>query len=170
MQVGRFSYGFEEALQEFAPDDTKSVLVGDFCSAAPGAKLIPGGRHFVGVSTFPLSTYLHGRYHPLDAQVKGSIVIGPNTWIASNAVILSGVSLGPGCIVGAGSVVTKSFGPFCTIAGNPARLIEQRLTDEQRMALLEIAWWDWPETKIRKYEYDFYGSVDEFITKHRVQR
>jgi acetyltransferase-like isoleucine patch superfamily enzyme len=43
-----------------------------------------------------------------------------------NAVILPGVELGDFTIVGAGSVVTKSFKDgYCVIAGNPAKLIKE---------------------------------------------
>ena len=54
------------------------------------------------------------------------IVIGDKCWIGMNSVILPGVVLGENTIVGAGSVVTKSFQEgHCVIAGNPAKLIKQ---------------------------------------------
>lgn len=49
------------------------------------------------------------------------IVLEEKCWVGMNAVILPGVHLGPHTIVGAGSVVTKSFPEGnCVIAGNPA--------------------------------------------------
>lgn len=50
--------------------------------------------------------------------------IGNNCWIGMNAVILPGVELGEHVIVGAGAVVTESFGSNLVIAGNPARIIK----------------------------------------------
>lgn len=52
------------------------------------------------------------------------VYIGEKCWIGMNAMILPGVELGPHTIVGAGSVVTKSFPKGnCVIVGNPAKVI-----------------------------------------------
>lgn len=57
-------------------------------------------------------------------QPGKDIIIGENCWIAMNVMILPGVVLGPRTMVGAGSVVTKSFEKGnCIIAGNPAMKI-----------------------------------------------
>lgn len=59
------------------------------------------------------------------------VVIGEACWIGMNAVILPGVRLGPRTIVGAGSVVTRSFPEGnCVIVGNPARVVRPLLPDQ----------------------------------------
>jgi len=56
---------------------------------------------------------------------RKDVYINDNCWIGANAIILPDVKLGEHTVVGAGSVVTKSFPEgFCVIAGNPAKKIK----------------------------------------------
>ena len=54
-----------------------------------------------------------------------SISIGRNCWLGDKVAILGGVSLGDGVVVGAGSVVTKSFPNNVMIAGSPAKIVKR---------------------------------------------
>lgn len=53
----------------------------------------------------------------------GRVIIGNNVWLAENVTICKGVSVGNNCIIGIGSIVTKSIPPNSVAAGVPARVI-----------------------------------------------
>jgi len=60
------------------------------------------------------------RDHPM---LAGRVVIGNRCWIGAKAVILKDVELGDGCVVAAGSVVTRSIAAGQVVAGVPARAV-----------------------------------------------
>lgn len=60
-----------------------------------------------------------------------TVDIGSDVWIGYGATILSGVIIGRGAIVAAGSVVTKDVESYAIVAGNPARKIGRRFTDNE---------------------------------------
>jgi len=55
--------------------------------------------------------------------------------------LYSGVKVGNGAIIGAGSVVTKNVKPFEVVAGNPAKHIKWRFNNSVRKKLLKLQWW-----------------------------
>ncbi len=68
--------------------------------------------------------------------------IGNDVWIGARAVILSGVSVGDGAIVAAGSIVTKDVPPYAIVAGGPARIIKYRFAQQKIAELMILKWWD----------------------------
>jgi acetyltransferase-like isoleucine patch superfamily enzyme len=78
-----------------------------------------------------------------EKPVSESTQIGADCWIGNNSVILSGVTMSPGAIVGAGSVVTKDVPAFAIVAGNPARIIRYRFPQHTIDRLVKIRWWDY---------------------------
>lgn len=55
------------------------------------------------------------------------VKIEDDCWIAANSVILSGVTIGKGSVIAAGSVVTKDVPPYSVVAGVPAQVIKSRV-------------------------------------------
>ncbi|NCW12987.1 MAG: acyltransferase [Chitinophagia bacterium] len=58
--------------------------------------------------------------------VKKEVIIEDDCWIASNSIILAGVTIGKGSVVAAGSVVTENVAPYSVVAGVPAKWIKSR--------------------------------------------
>ena len=88
---------------------TNGVVIGDYTQVAAGVKLISANHALT-------DNRAHSKTRP--------ILIGKYCWLGANAIVLPGVCLGPSTVVGAGTVVTKSFPEgYRVIAGNPARVI-----------------------------------------------
>lgn len=56
---------------------------------------------------------------------RAEIIIGRNCWIGAKVTITAGVNIGDGCVIAAGSVITKSFESNSLIGGIPAKLIRK---------------------------------------------
>lgn len=57
---------------------------------------------------------------------KGDIVIGDDVWIGCSSQILSGVTIGTGAVIAAGSLVNKDVAPYSIVAGIPAKFVKYR--------------------------------------------
>ncbi|GLQ81463.1 hypothetical protein GCM10007881_49840 [Mesorhizobium huakuii] len=103
-----------------------------------------------------------------DLSVDGPTEIGNDVWIGLRAVIMPGIRIGDGAVVGAGSIVTKDVAPYAIVAGNPARFIRSRFTDDQIASLLAIRWWEWSDEKIMAEKPRLFGRIDDFIAANRA--
>lgn len=74
------------------------------------------------------ATYRYNKGTPVTEQPmrEGNIHIGRDVWIGCRAMIMPGVTLGAGCIVGAGAIVTKSFPAASVLVGAPACVVRMR--------------------------------------------
>lgn len=92
-------------------------------------------------------------------------VIKNDVWIAANAVILRGVTVGNGSVVGAGAVVTKDVPDYAIVAGVPARIIGYRFEDSIIKMLNEVCWWNWNDETIRRNYHLFRENVTVDVLK-----
>lgn len=97
---------------------------------------------------------------------KASIIIQNDVWVGYGVTIMAGVTLHNGCVVAAGSVVTKDVPPYAIVGGNPAKIIRYRFDPEIIDGLQKIAWWDWPNEWKKQRRDDFIRPVEEFVEKY----
>jgi len=71
---------------------------------------------------------------PFDYEYAKPIEIGSNCWLASNVTVCGGVKSGSGCVIGAGSVVTRDIPENSFAAGNPCKVI-RKITEEDAIQL-----------------------------------
>ena len=112
-----------------------NVIVGQECAFGAGVRLCAG-------DLLPVWDELTA----LRVNNSASIYLGNHVWIAEEAYITRGVSIGSGSIVAPRSVVFKSVGTNVNLAGNPAEIINKKVC-WSRHNLFETPDFNQPESK-----------------------
>lgn len=94
------------------------LTLGKYCFLAGHCYLVAGGNHSIDDLSRPIM------FQP--SFSKGGIHIRDDVWLGAGAIVLDGVTLGSGCVVGAGSVVSRSFKEYAVVLGYPASRIKDR--------------------------------------------
>lgn len=130
--------------------DIEPVTIGKYCSFAPETLIWESLHRTRRMTTYFAMSELFGESFRSDITSKGPISVGNDVWIGTRAVVLSGVKIGDGAVIGAGSVVTRDIPPYAIAAGSPARVVRMRFPEDVRLRLLDLRWWDWDIETIRR--------------------
>ena len=121
-----------------------NVYIGKYCSLETDIRI--GDDVLIGNNVGLIGKYDHD-YSCVGKSIKDSPWIGDrdykfkgkdlrieienDVWIGYGAIVVSGVKIGRGSIVAAGSVVLNDVAPYTIVGGNPARVLSKRFSDEQ---------------------------------------
>jgi len=92
------------------------VVIGNYFHSGENLIVITSNHNFRNANAIPYDR----------VSIISDVIIEDFVWIGHGVIILPGVSLGEGCIIGAGAVVTKTVPPLKIVGGNPARIIGER--------------------------------------------
>lgn len=137
VEVGKYTYG-ELCVKTFGCKNNK-LIIGNFCSIAENSIFLLAGEHqFDGMTTYPYRKKVLNLYGE-DVHSKGNIVIEDDVWIGERCIILSGVKIGQGAVIGAGTVVAKNVPPYAIYAGN--RILKYRFESDviKKMLLFDFS-------------------------------
>ena len=101
------------------------IIIGNKVMFAPQVALITGDHNtrVVGTAMFDV----HDKAPGDDADIR----IEDDVWVGFRAIVLKGVTLGSGCVVAAGAIVTRDVPCYAIVAGSPARVVGMRFTPEE---------------------------------------
>jgi len=150
-----------------------NTKIGKFCSIAGGVRIGLSEHPLAFISTSPVF-YDSSQFLPKvltkaknDYGKFTETVVESDVWIGQSAIIKSGVRIGVGSVIGAGSIVTKDIPPYTICAGNPARPIRKRFDEELCNLLVESKWWELNDSVLSEYA-SLFENPQEFINKLKL--
>ena len=133
-----------------------NTTVGAFCSIAENVCIGHAEHPYHHFSTSPVfykkdNAFGTTQYFQQEVNEFTTTTIGNDVWIGYNAYIRSGITIGNGCIIGAGAVVTKNVEPYSVVAGVPAKKIKERFNVEKVIQLEQDKWWNLDDEGLIRY-------------------
>lgn len=162
VDVGQYSYGscFEPLFNVGG-----KIKIGRYCSFASNIHYFGANHPINRLSTSP---YFYSKEFGFCVSdiLRNELEIGNDVWIGYGVIITAAChKIGNGAIIGGGSVVTKNVEPYTIVAGNPAKLIRMRFSDEEIQRIEQSQWWiDEPRIVIDTFNES--SSVIDFTEKY----
>lgn len=95
------------------------VSIGDYFHSGRGVLLMSARHDYENAGKIPYD----------ENYLVEDITIGPFVWLGDRVIVLSGVTIGEGAIIQAGSVVVSDIPPLAIAGGHPARVFKYRDRD-----------------------------------------
>lgn len=135
IKVGKNTYGLLNYYTSGNPEE--GLIIGDFCQISGQAHFLLGGEHpYSCITTYPYKELIYGL--GISSFTKGKIILDDEVWIGLNTTIMSGVHIGKGAIIAAGSVVVSNVPPYAIVGGVPAQIIKYRFSSTIIKELLKV--------------------------------
>lgn len=105
------------------------IIIKDNVVFGPHCFIIGGNHRYDVVGTLIIDV------HEKRPQDDGDVVIDEDCWIGTNVIILKGVHIGRGCVIGAGSIVTKPIPPYSIFTNNGLRprFAPEQIAEHERL-------------------------------------
>lgn len=173
--IGSFSYSYS-ALPE-------GMEIGRYCSISDGLKFLDS-NHPLDLITSSIMTFrphnkLVSDFLPAGSQPKYGWhprgnkeypKIEHDVWIGRDVILSLGIRLGTGCVVAAGSVVTKDVAPYSIVGGNPATVIRSRFPHDIVYKLIESRWWEYAPNILNDLPLDHPLEVCERLAQTKPEK
>ncbi|WP_121964174.1 CatB-related O-acetyltransferase [Myroides sp. N17-2] len=147
--VVRYLYGDEYSLQTWEPIwHIDQLYIGSHVCIAAEVVILMGGNNTHRTDWFSLYPFIETIQESY--QAKGDTIISDGAWLGMRSMIMPGIKIGEGAIIASGAVVIKDVEPYTIVAGNPAKPIKQRFSEETTKKLIDLKIYEWPEEKLNK--------------------
>ena len=159
VSVGNHTYGNIKILN-FGKQE--KLTIGHCCSIGPEVVFILNADHnYNYVSTFPFKVKMGIDGCDKEGISKGDIVVEDDVWIGMRCTILSGVHIGRGAVIAAGSVITKDVPPYAIVGGVPAKVIKYRFSEKVIEKLMTVDFSKISRETVQKNLDAFYSPISE---------
>ena len=157
VDVGDYTYG---GLRVLTYNKINKLKIGRFCSIAQEVMFILSADHYTNhISSYPYKVFIMKEEQ--EGVSKGDINVDDDVWIGFRSIILSGVHIGQGAIIAAGSVVTKDVPPYAIVGGVPAKVIKYRFSQQMITELLKSDYSKLTDEMVQEHINELYVALQD---------